>query len=178
METRSRQGSEVQTENQDEEPNGSLREFVPAWVSVPGGLVDFSSYWCWDFHSQPSLELTEHDPEKRKYSSSSSCGGKKCLVDVRGQKRRGRRASLNTQSFKSPKKVSNSSRGPWKHHSEQLGTGKWGSIHTDWPKRWKIVETLAGLKSHDFSCNIQMGRSGFGLNNMKASIQPGINTSH
>lgn len=133
METRSRQVSEVQTENQDEEPNGSLREFVPAWVSVPDGLGDFSSCWCWGFHSQPSLELTEHDPEKRKYSSSSSCGGKKkCLVDVRGQRRRGRRASLNTQNFKSSKKVSNSSRGPWKHHSEQPGTGP---AHSDGPVR-------------------------------------------
>ncbi len=41
----------------------------------------------WDFHPQPSLGLTENGQKKRKYPVS---GRRKCLVDVRGQRRMGR----------------------------------------------------------------------------------------
>ncbi len=53
----------------------------------------WSSNRCWstgDFHAQPSLGFTENGPKKRKYPVSGSCVNKKCLVDVRGQRRMGR----------------------------------------------------------------------------------------
>ncbi len=43
----------------------------------------------WDFHTQPSLELTENG-QKKKISSDRQLCGWKCLVDVRGQRRMGR----------------------------------------------------------------------------------------
>ncbi len=44
----------------------------------------------WDFHAQPSLGFTENGPKKRNFPVSCNCGGRKCLVDVRGQRRIGR----------------------------------------------------------------------------------------
>ncbi len=43
----------------------------------------------WDFHTQPALGFTENGPKQRKYPVIGSCvdGGRKCLVDVRGQRR-------------------------------------------------------------------------------------------
>ncbi len=53
--------------------------------------------WCqtgwWStgiFTPRPPLGLTENGPKKRKYPVSGSCVDKKCLVDVRGQRRMGR----------------------------------------------------------------------------------------
>ncbi len=43
----------------------------------------------WDFHTQPSLEFTENGP-KKKISSEWQLCGRKCLVDVRGQRRMNR----------------------------------------------------------------------------------------
>ncbi len=43
-----------------------------------------------DFHTQPSLRFTENGPEKEKISSERQLCGRKCLVDVRGQRRMGR----------------------------------------------------------------------------------------
>ncbi len=43
----------------------------------------------WDFHTQPSLGFTENGP-KQKISSERQLCGRKCLVDVRGQRRMGR----------------------------------------------------------------------------------------
>ncbi len=42
----------------------------------------------WNFHTQPSLGFTEN--EKEKISSERQLSGRKCLVDVRGQRRMGR----------------------------------------------------------------------------------------
>ncbi len=65
------------------------------WLLVPDGLV-----WVfqklliyWDFHAQPSLGFTENvyrESEKEKISSERQLFGRKCLVDVRGQRRMGR----------------------------------------------------------------------------------------
>ncbi len=62
------------------------------WLLVPDGLI-----WVfqklliyWDFHTQASLEFTENGQKKRKYPVNGSCSGRKCLVDVRGQRRMNR----------------------------------------------------------------------------------------
>ncbi len=62
------------------------------WLLGPDGLV-----WVfqklliyWDFHAQPSLGLTEIGQKKEKISSERQLCGRKCLVDVRGQRRMGR----------------------------------------------------------------------------------------
>ncbi len=62
------------------------------WLLVPDGLV-----WVfqkqlinWDFHAQPSLGFTENGPKKIQISSERQLCGRKCLVDVRGQRRIGR----------------------------------------------------------------------------------------
>ncbi len=44
----------------------------------------------WDFHTQPSLGLTENGPKKRKYPVSGSCMDENALLIVRGQGRMGR----------------------------------------------------------------------------------------
>ncbi len=44
----------------------------------------------WDFHSQTSLRFTENGPKKEKMSREWQLCGRKCLVDVRGQRRMGR----------------------------------------------------------------------------------------
>ncbi len=56
------------------------------WLLVPDRLV-----WVfqklliyWDFHAQPSLRFTENG---KKISSERQLCGRKCLVDVRGQRR-------------------------------------------------------------------------------------------
>ncbi len=82
--------AEVQTEHQNGEENGFK------WLKVEGLLVPDGLVWVflklliyWDFHTQPSLGITENGPKKRKYPVSGSCV-RKCLVDVRGQRRMGR----------------------------------------------------------------------------------------
>ncbi len=42
------------------------------------------------FHAQPSLEVYREWSEKEKISSEQQLCGRKCLVDVRGQRRMGR----------------------------------------------------------------------------------------
>ncbi len=61
------------------------------WLLVPDGLI-----WVfqklliyWDFHTQPSLVYREWS-EKEKISSERQLCERKCLVDVRGQRRMGR----------------------------------------------------------------------------------------
>ena len=49
------------------------------------GLQKLLIYW--DFHAEPSLGFTENGLNKRKYPVSGNCVDKKCLVDVRGQRR-------------------------------------------------------------------------------------------
>ncbi len=62
------------------------------WLLVPDGLVRvFQKLLIYsDFHAQPSLVFTDNGPKKKKYPGSGSCVDKKCLVDVRGQRRMGR----------------------------------------------------------------------------------------
>ncbi len=79
---------EVQTEHQ----NGEERGFK--WLWTWNGCwcqTGWSEYFinCWSTGTQPSLGFTENGPKKRKYPVSGSCvdGGRKCLVDVRGQRR-------------------------------------------------------------------------------------------
>ncbi len=59
------------------------------WLLVPDGLV-----WVfqklliyWDLHMQPSLEITENGPKKRKYPVSGSCVDENALLisEVRGE---------------------------------------------------------------------------------------------
>ncbi len=67
------------------------------WLNVEWLLVPHGPVWVfhklliyWDFHTQPSLVFTENGPEKEKISSEWQLCGRKCLVDVRGQRRMGR----------------------------------------------------------------------------------------
>ncbi len=75
---------------------GDLSEFECGMIVVPDGPVwvfqKLLIYWY--FHAQPSLGFTESCPKKRTYPVSGRtypvlCG-RKCLVDVRGQRRMGR----------------------------------------------------------------------------------------
>ncbi len=61
------------------------------WDLVPDGFIRVFQKLLiyWDFHTQPSLGFTENGPKKRK-SSERQLWGRKCLVNVRGQRRMGR----------------------------------------------------------------------------------------
>ncbi len=62
------------------------------WLLVPDGLVWIFKKLLiyWDFHTQPALGFTENGPKQEKISSERQLCGRKCLVDVRGQRRMGR----------------------------------------------------------------------------------------
>ncbi len=68
------------------------------WLLVPDGLV-----WVfhklliyWDFHAQP--RVYREWSEKEKISSEPQLWGRKCLVDVRGQRRMGRLVRDDTKA--------------------------------------------------------------------------------
>ncbi len=58
------------------------------WLLVPDELVWVFQQLLiyWDFHTQPSLGFTENG-QKQKISSERQLCGRKCPVDVRGQRR-------------------------------------------------------------------------------------------
>ncbi len=75
------------TEHQNGEERG-FKWLNVEWLLVPDGLV-----WVfhklliyWDFHTQPSLGFTENGQKKRNIQWAAVVG-RKCLVDVRGQRR-------------------------------------------------------------------------------------------
>ncbi len=136
--------------------------------------------------------------EKEKISSERQLCGRKCLVDVRGQRRmvrlvRDDRKATVTQiitrynqgmqntisectTHRTLKQMDYSSRRP---HRVPLLSAKnrtrrlqFTQAHQHWTiEDWK---TLPGLMSLDFCCNIQMVRWEFGVKNMKAWIHPAL----
>ncbi len=78
--------AEVQTEHQNGEERG-FKWLNVEWLLVPDGLawVFQKLLIYWDFHKQPSLEFTENG--LLKISRERQLCGRKCLVDVRGQRR-------------------------------------------------------------------------------------------
>ncbi len=128
--------------------------------------------------------------EKEKISSERQLCGRKCLVDVRGQRRMGRlvrddrKATLtqittrynqgmqNTISERTTrrtlKQMGYSSRRP---HRVPLLSAKNSKRRLQAHQNWK---TLPGLMSLDFCCDIQMIGSEFGVKNMKAWIHPAL----
>jgi len=136
--------------------------------------------------------------EKEKISSERQLCGRKCLVDVRGQRRMGRlvrddRKTTVTQittrynqgmqntisehtTRRTLKQMGSSSRRP---HRVPLLSAKnrkrriqFTQTHQNWTiEDWK---TLPGLMSLDFCCDIQMVGSEFGIKNMKAWIHPAL----
>ncbi len=143
----------------------------------------------WDFHTHPSLEFTENDP-KNKISSDRQLRGRKCLVDVRGQRRMDRLvrddrkatvSQINTRysqgmqntisertTHRTLKQMDYSSRRPHrvlllsdKNRKRRL---QFAQAHQNWTiEDWK---TLPGLTS--------LVESEFGVKNMKAWIHPAL----
>ncbi len=136
--------------------------------------------------------------EKEKISSERQLCGRKCLVDVRGQRRMDRlvrddRKATVTQittrynqdiqntisehtTRRTLKQMDSSSRRP---HRVPLLSDKnrtrriqFTQDHQNWTiEDWKNVACLMSL---DFCCNIQMVGSEFGVKNMKAWIRPAL----
>ncbi len=180
--------AEVQTEHQ----NGEERGYKWLWT--------WNGCWCqmgwseyfknWDFHAQPSGFDREWS-EKEKISSERQLCGRKCLVDVRGQRRMGRlvrddrKATVTqittryepryteyhlwTHNTSNPEADGYSSRRPHRVPLLSLRTENGGyNLHR------LIGKTLPGLMSLDFCCGIQMVGSGFDVKNMKAWIHPAL----
>ncbi len=136
--------------------------------------------------------------EKEKISSEQQLCGRKCLVDVRGQRRMGRlvrddrkatETHLTTRynqgmqnaisertTRRTLKQMGYSSRRP--HRVLLLSAKKRKrrlqitQAHQNW--QYKIGKTLPGLVSLDFCCDIQMVGSEFGVKNKKAWIHPAL----
>ncbi len=136
--------------------------------------------------------------EKEKISSERQLCGRKCLVDIRGQRRMGRlvrddRKATVTQittrynqgmqntisehtTRRTLKQMGYSSRRPHrvpllsaKNRKRRLQSAQ---AHQNWTiEDWK---TLPGLMSLDFCCDIQMVGSEFGIKKMKAWIHPAL----
>ncbi len=136
--------------------------------------------------------------EKEKISSEWELWGRKCLVDVRGQRRMGRlvrddRKATVTQittrynqgmqntisertSHRTLKQMCYSSRRPHRVRSYKLRTGNGGYNSHRLTKigHYNIGNMLPGLMSLDFCCDIQMVGSEFGIKNIKALIHPAL----
>ncbi len=151
------------------------------WLLVPDGLVWIFKKLLiyWDFHTQPSLGFTENGPKQEKISSERQLCGRKCLVDVRGQRRMGRlvrddrkatvtqittrynqdmQNTISDTTRRTLKQMSYSSR---RLHQVLLLTDKnrkrriqFTQAHQNWTI--EDCKTLPGLMSLDFCCNIQM----------------------
>ncbi len=136
--------------------------------------------------------------EKEKISSERQLCGRKYLVDIRGQRRKGRlvrgdRKTTVTQittrynqgmqntisehtTRQTLKQMSYSSRRPHrvlflsdKNRTQRI---QFTQDHQNWTiEDWK---TLPDLMSLDFCCDIQMLGSEFGVKNMKAWIHPAL----
>ncbi len=137
--------------------------------------------------------------EKEKISSEQQLCGRKCLVDVRGQRRIGRlvrddRKATVTQittrynqgmqdtiseptTHRTLKQMSYSSRRPhWVPLLSATSSKRrlqFAPAHQNWTiEDWE--KTLPGLMSLDFCCDIQMVGLEFGIKNMKAWIHPAL----
>ncbi len=61
------------------------------WLLEPDGMGVFQKLLIyWDFHAQISLEFNQKLSKKEKISSEWQMCGRKCLVNVRGQRRMGK----------------------------------------------------------------------------------------
>ncbi len=149
-------------------------------ISKIANLLGFS-------HTTISRDYREWS-EKEKISSEHLCG-RKCLVDVRGQRRMGRlvredRKATVTQittrynqgiqntisertTHRTLKQMGYSSRRPHRILllSAKKGKGGYNS---------QLEKTLPGLMSLNFCCDIQMVGSEFAIKNMKAWIHPAL----
>ncbi len=132
--------------------------------------------------------------EKEKISSERQLFGRKCLVDVRGQRRIGRlvrddriatvtlmttrynQGMQNTISertiHRTLKQMDYSSKRPHRVSLLSAKNRKRRLQFTQAHQNWTIGKTLPGLMSLDFCCDIQMVGSEFGVKNMKAWIHP------
>ncbi len=131
--------------------------------------------------------------KKEKISSERQLCGRKCLVDVRGQRRMGRlvrddrKATLTQITTRYNKGMQNiiserttrrtlkqmgySSRRP---HRVPLLSAKNSKRRLQFAQAHQNWKTLPGLMSLDFCCDIQMVGSEFGIKNMKAWIHPAL----
>ncbi len=136
--------------------------------------------------------------EKEKISSERQLCGRKCLVDVIGQRRMGRlvrddrkatvtqiltrynQGMQNTISERTTrrtlKQMGYSSRRPHRVPLLSAKNRKQSLQFSQAYQNWTIEDwkTLPGLMSLDFCCNIQMVESEFGVKNMKAWIHPAL----
>ncbi len=67
---------------------GDLSDFERGMVVADGPVWVFQKLLIyWDFHTQPSLEITENGQKKRKYPASGSCVDENVLLmsEVRGE---------------------------------------------------------------------------------------------
>ncbi len=185
--------AEVQTEHQNGEEMGFkwLWTWNGCWcrraclsISKTADLLGFSHTREWS--------------EEEKISSERQLSGRKCLVDVRGQRRMGRlvrddRKTTVTQittrynqdmqntisehtTHRTLKQMSSSSRRP--HRVPLLSTKnrkrrlQFTQVHQNWTiEDWKM---FPGLMSLDFCSDIQIEGSEFDVKNMKAWIHPAL----
>ncbi len=165
------------------------------WLLVPDGLVwSFQKLLIyWDFHTQPSLGFYREWSEKEKISSERQLCGRKCLVEVRGQRRMGRLVrddrkttltQINTRynqgmqntisehtTHRTLKQMGYSLR---RSHRVPLLSAKnrtrriqFTQAHYNW-----TIEDWKNFAWSDFCCGIQMIGSELGIKNMKAWIHP------
>ncbi len=171
------------------------------WLLVPDGLVWLSisntADLLWSSLTTISRVYREWS-EKEKISSEWELCGRKCLVDVRGQRRMGRlvrddRKATVTQittpynqgvqntisehtTRRTLKQMCYSSRRPHRVRSYKLRTGNGGYNSHRLTKigHYNIGNMLPGLMSLDFCFDIQMVGSEFGVKNIKALIHPAL----
>ncbi len=134
---------------------------------------------------------------KRENMSERQLCGRKCLVDVRDQRRMGRlvrdnrKATVTQITTRYNRGIQNTSLNtqhiePWSGwataeedhtgcRSCQLRTGnRIYHSHRITNEQQKIGKTLSGLMSLDFCCQIKTVGSEFGVKNMKAWIHPAL----
>ncbi len=175
---------------------GDLSDFERGMLLVPDGLdwVFQKLLIFWDYHTQPSLGFTENALEKQKISSERQLCGRKCLVDVRGQRRMGRlvrddrKATITQITTRYNQDMQNTIF--WMHNTsnpEADGLQQQNTTPGAAPVREqetearvtkigqkKIGKTLHGQMSLDFCCDIQMVGSEYAVKNMKAWIHPSL----
>ncbi len=186
--------AEVQTEHQNGEERGF--KWLERVMFVGARRADLLIYW--DFHAQAISKGLQRMVRKRENIQWQQLCGRKCLVDVRGQRRMDRlvrddrKATItqittrynqglqNTISEHTTrltlKQMGSSSRRP---HRVSLLSDKYRTQRIQFtPARqnWTIEDwkNVACLMSLDFCCDIQMVGSEFGVMNVKAWIHPAL----
>ncbi len=116
--------------------------------------------------------------EKEKISSERQLCGRKCLKDVRGQRRMGRlvrddrKATVTQITTHYNQDMPNTiSERTTRRTLKQMGYSSRRPHRVD---NRRLEKTLPGLMSLDFCCNIQIVGSEFGIKNMKAWIHPAL----